>query len=248
MTPSRRLLVLSAGALVLASNALLLALAAREHTGERASTLVLTERELRLRPWGEEKAWAYLVLDWNREDAWKEREPGWLGAGRLAELGFDTRLAPTDEGASAFYGWQPPREAWVVLELGEPDPGPKGGATRSRLQVVDAALGPGELRSRHPDPSRAAIVRAVLSAEVRRPRDRETGKEGPPYVRGRVDDLLVGEIQLPKERRALLDRLASGDAAKGAGPVRSGAPRYEAVVRFSRRGAPTVETVRELGP
>ena len=248
MIPSRRSLVLAAGALSLVSTALLLGLAAREHAGPPEATLVLTERELRLTALGEERAWASLRLDWNREEQWREKAPGWFDAGKLGELGFATRRAPSDVDAASYYAWQPPRTVWVILELGEPEPGAKDPAGRSRLHVVDASLDPGELRARHPDRNRSAVVRAVVSAQLRRPREPGTKEQGPPFIRGSVDDLLEEEIQLPREKRSLLDRLAAADAAKNGSPARTGEPRYGAIVRFSARGAPTVESVRSLGP
>lgn len=259
MRRSRLPLVVAAALLVLGANVLLLALAAREHAGEPEATLVLTERELRLKPWGEEKAWASLVLDWNREESFRQKEPGWFGVAKLGELGFRTGRAPSDADAGGYYGWQPPREAWVVLELREPsraEAGAEVGAEakiRSRLHLVDAGLDARELRARHPDRSRAALVRAVVSAQLYAPWDPGTRTRGAPFIRGLVDEILPPEIQLPKEKRVLLDRLASrnGGGAKGAAPAapnEPAPPRYDAVVSFSRRGAPSVEVVRPLGP
>jgi hypothetical protein len=261
MNRSRLPLVLAAALLVLGGNVLLLALASREHAGEPEATLVLTERELSLKPWGEEKGWASLALDWNAEEQWRQKAPGWFDVGKLGELGFRTRRAPSDADAGAYYGWQPAREVWLVLELREPPTetgaegkdatSPKELKTRSRLHAVDAGLDPRELRARHPDRARSALVRAAVSAQLYAPWDPGSKTRGAPFIRGLIDEILPGEIQLPKEKRTLLDRLASTPAGKRTGPGETREPhepRYGAVVRFSRRGMPTVEAVRALGP
>lgn len=234
---------------------------ARNRSGEPEAEVVLTERELRLVPIGEGRRWALLRLDWNRDLQWTQQEPGWFDGGKLATLGFDTRLPASDSRASGFYAWQPAREVFLALELDgeaarEADlANPEGVASRSRLHPVDAALDARALRARHPDRHRVLVVRAVVAAECFARWDRETRKASPPFLRGRVQRLLVEEIQVPKEKRALLDAIASGEVRpagagatvpEAAGRVKSSRedPLFGVVLRTGRRLEPWVVEVR----
>jgi hypothetical protein len=234
---------------------------ARNRSGEPEAEVVLTGRELRLVPVGEGRRWAVLRLDWNQDLQWTQQEPGWFDGEKLATLGFDTRLPASDSRASGFYAWQPAREVFLALELdGEAAraadrANPEGVASRSRLHPVDAALDARALRARHPDRHRVLVVRAVVAAECFARWDRETRKASPPFLRGRIQRLLVEEIQVPKEKRALLDAIASGEALPtGAGATipeaaagtraSAEAPRYGVVLRTGPRLEPWVVEVR----
>lgn len=254
------LLAVAAAAAVAAPLLVLLA-SARNRAGEPEAEVVLTEREARLVPLGEGRRWAVLRLDWNWYRQFDRKEADWFGREKLAELGFDVRLPADDPRAPAFYGWQPAREVFLALEYDGPDArradveSPGDQASRSRLYPVDASRDDAALRARHPDRHRVLVVRAVVSAECGGRWDPKTNSVSPPFLRGTVRRLLVGEIQLPRERRALLDALASGEArppgagatgaAAGAGAARpAGAPRYAVVLRTGRRLEPWVVEVR----
>ena len=260
----RRAPLLAAAAAVAVGAPLLVLLAsARNRAGAPEAEVVLTERELRLVPLGEGRRWAILRLDWNRELQWQQKEPGWFDKEKLAALGFDTRLPAEDPRASGFYSWQPAREAFLALEYDGPDArradsdSPGDFASRSRLLPVDASLDAAALRARHPDRHRVLVVRAVVAAECFGRWDPRTRTLSPPFLRGRIERLLVEEIELPRERRAFLDALASGEArpagagattaAATAGGKPSGAvPRYTVVLRTGRRLEPWVAEVRPV--
>lgn len=258
----RRAPLLSIAALVAVAAPLLVVLASvRNRVAEPEAEVVLTSRELRLVPLGEGRRWAVLRLDWNRDLQWSRKEPGWFDVARLAALGFDTRLPASDARASGFYGWQPAREVFLALEYdgraaAETDlEFPDGVSSRSRLHPIDAALQERALRARHPDRHRVLVVRAVVSAEVYGHWDPSTRTASPPFLRGRIQRLLVEEIQLPHEKRALLDALASGEARPaGAGATSPAAaadrkpsrdvPAYRVVLRTGRRLEPWVVEVK----
>ena len=251
-----------AAAVALAAPLILLFASARNRAGEPEAEPVLTERELRLVPVGEGRRWAVLRLDWNRDLHWDRKEPGWLDGTKLAALGFDTRVPADDPRAPGFYGWQPPREVFLALEHDGPAAAeadrvsPAGQATRSGLHAVDADLDGRALRARHPDRRRVLVVRGVVAAECRGHWYQATRTLSAPFLRGRIQRLLVEEIQVPRGKRAFLDALASGQAPpKGAGaagrahePPRTPgqAQRYTVLLRTGRRFEPWVAEVRPL--
>jgi len=253
------LLAIAAAVAVVAPLLVFLA-SASNRAAEPEAEVVVTERELRLVPLGEGRRWAVLRLDWNRDLQWSQKEPGWFDRAKLAALGFDVRLAADDLRASGFYGWQPAREVFLALEFDGPAAAatdlayPKDASSRSRLHPVDAALDARALRARHPDRQRVLVVRAAVTAESYGRWDPETRKSSPPFLRGRIQRLLVEEIQVPRGRRALLDALASGEAVPaGAGATSAAAtaggkpsaevPRYRVVLRTGGRLEPWVAEV-----
>jgi hypothetical protein len=253
------LLAIAAAVAVVAPLLVILA-SASNRAAEPEAEAVLTERELRLVPLGEGRRWAVLRLDWNRDLQWSQKEPGWFDGAKLATLGFDTRLPASDSRAYGFYAWQPAREVYLALEFDGTAAAaadlafPKDASFRSRLHPVDAALDARALRARHPDRHRVLVVRAVVAAACYGRWDPETRKTSPPFLRGRIERLLVEEIQVPRGKRVLLDALASGEALPaGAGATSPAAtaggrpsakdPRYRAVLRTGSRLEPWVAEV-----
>jgi hypothetical protein len=257
-------LLAAAIAVAAAAPLLVLAASARNRAAAPEAEVELTEREARLVPAGEGRRWAVLRLDWNRFDPDARKDAGWFGRARLDALGFDTRLPADDPGASAFYGWQPARVAFVALELDGPaaaaddDAFPHPRETRSRLHAVDVDRDARALRARHPDRSRVLVVRAVVSAACRGRWDPSTRTLSPPFLEGRIERLLVEEVHVPKERRALLDALVSGEprSAGAGGPPReaghrksaNGPPRYRVLIRTGSRFEPWVAEVLPIAP
>jgi hypothetical protein len=250
-----------AAAAAVAAPLLVVLSSVRNRAGQPEAEVELTERELRLVPLGEGRRWAVLRLDWNRELQWDRQGPGWLDGAKLAALGFDTRLAAEDPRASGFYAWQPAREVFLALEHDGPAAReadaaiPETRASRSRLHPVDADVDTGALRARHPDRHRVLVVRAVIAAECRGHWDPKTRTLSAPFLGGRIQRLLVEEIQVPRERRALLDALASGQARPaGAGATSAAAagsdkpsgnePRYTVLLQTGRRLEPWAGEVK----
>jgi hypothetical protein len=110
-------------AVVLVTNAVLLALVARNRAGEPEATIELTERELRLTPGDTDNTGVSLTLSWNAPFDFgvpqASRYP-WFDQAKLESLGFDCRPALTGEAAERYYRTQAilSRPAFVVLEYG----------------------------------------------------------------------------------------------------------------------------------
>ena len=110
-------------AVVLAANAALLALVARNRAGEPEATIELTERELRLTPGDSDNTGVVLTLVWHsageRSTPLASRYP-WFDRARLESFGFDCRLPLTDPSAERHYRTQSilNRPGYAVLEYG----------------------------------------------------------------------------------------------------------------------------------
>ena len=132
-------------------------------------------------------------------------------------------------------------------------------ATRSRLFAVDAANDAEDLRRLYPDRTRFIVAPAIAAADWFRPWDPDTRTWGTPFIRGRIQSLLVEEIQVPRKKRALLDSLTRSDAEKaarkgaesdredsGSGSLPDGKPRYRVLLRYGSRHDPWVEEVSPI--
>ena len=117
--------LISALALVILTNVIVLAGVAYNRSGEPDATVTLTERELH---WKNNRNWTdredtglYLFLKWNppaynNYDGTRWEDP-WFDQPKLTELGFDTSYRLDDPKASRYYNRQLPRQAYVVLEF-----------------------------------------------------------------------------------------------------------------------------------
>ena len=110
-------------AVVLATNAVLFALVARNRAGVPEATIELTERELRLTPGDTENTGVVLTLAWDSPFGFivpqASRYP-WFDRARLGSFGFDCRMPLTDPGAERHYQTQSMlfRPGFAVLEYG----------------------------------------------------------------------------------------------------------------------------------
>lgn len=245
-------------ALIALANAAALAGVAWNRRGEPDATVALTERELKI-PLHvvneEEDTGLDLQLEWNARWTASYRAPEGLPLTTLRELGF--RLRP---GRS-----EPPRAAWVVLEmdgeawrrwvaeerrrveekrLAEPESDCPPGAdleqmlvSGSRLMVLDAGRDREALRRRHPDRSRHLVVPGSVDA-----------REVKPGVFQGVVDLRVDSIHVPLRLRPVLDKLVTAERLRQetSGSAAPGPPRFRAVVAFGRRGEPWLVSVEPL--
>jgi len=96
------------------ANTVALVGAALNRAGEPETTLELTERELPLAHRESDESGTWFELRWNG------RQPDWLDAAKLVELGFDCSVPVTARTAELHYGKQLPRRAFVVLEHAGP--------------------------------------------------------------------------------------------------------------------------------
>jgi hypothetical protein len=108
---------------VVLTNAVLLALVARNRSGETEATIELTEREIRLTPGDSDNTGVVLTLAWrpsseSRRSLWS-RYP-WFDQAKLESVGYDCRVPLTDPRAERYYSTLRiiSRPAFVVLEYG----------------------------------------------------------------------------------------------------------------------------------
>jgi hypothetical protein len=128
---SRTRALLAGVALIVVTNAAVLAGVAYNRSGEPESVLALTERELRLRHWtwpAGENASIDVSLTWRvaRAEPVDDAHFSWrygalrLEPRQLQELGFDVPNDPGSEAGRQSVSRQPSRRAWVVLEYDGP--------------------------------------------------------------------------------------------------------------------------------
>jgi uncharacterized protein DUF4824 len=282
----RRLGLILASALILLTSAVVLLGVASNRRGEPEARLVLTERELRLGYQEKENTGLWLRLEAADREPLSTRGPAWFDKTKLEEVGFDCSVPPTDSSAELFYEKALPRRVYALLELeGEawksyiagreqellnPPPGSRETrpleerrkqleaerAGHSRLFVVDVGRDAGDLRRRHPDRSRFIVTQAVVRLELDRSWDDQTKTWKDGHLEGFVSEILPSEINVPLDRRRVLDDLrarskprdAAGEIAYSAyAYYLQGPPRYEVTLSYGRRLEPWIEEVRTLG-
>lgn len=156
MNWSRKRTLITGLTVIVVTNAVALAGVAYNRGGEPASTLKLTERELKPpHIWAgkKENSGLALNLQWRvlgKEGAkpepygWayarRNGSPEWMGKAKMTELGFDVSLS-TDESrrGSSVYHRQLPRDVLLVLELDGP-------AYRESLRRAEALPGRNEIK------------------------------------------------------------------------------------------------------
>jgi hypothetical protein len=219
---------------------------------------------------------AFRALKGRRQPRFEHR---WLDRAKLRSLGFDVdRLDPAAPDAKERCTRALPRRAFVALEFDgaewrgwiedqerrvESPPHDAGGNAapdaklldvermmRSRLMPVDASPDAETLERRYPDHHRYAVLAAVIGLEV------VESKGKPPTLGGRIQELMVDEVQVPSALRPqiekLLPRVSESEfwdkarelsASGWPAPV---PPRYRAVIAFGRRHEPWLVSVAPL--
>jgi hypothetical protein len=244
----RRVLVLTAAVVVLASNAWVLTAAWRNRSGPSGGTVELTERELRLVqvPW--ESTATLLELSWDvLSDVPQDRgPPTWLDAAKLAELGFDCTVPLDSPNAKEHYASMPPAVVFLVLEY-------EGQAwrqarrdrkLRTRLFVVDAGRDAGGLRDRYPDTKSHVITRGVVRLSYQEHGIPEGTPLVTPRLQGRIDTVLPSEIFVPRPHNWLLEGLRHHGPP--APEPAEGEPRFAVTVSWGSNYEPWVGGVRRL--
>ncbi|HET9451700.1 MAG TPA: DUF4824 family protein, partial [Aggregicoccus sp.] len=92
--------------------------------------------------------------------------------------------------------------------------------------VVDAGRDAGQLRSRYPDRGRYAIVAGKVGASWRSP-------AGKPRLTGTVNGLLIPELTVPRDLRAVIESQERRPGEAPGHPVR-----FEATVAYGKRLEP----------
>jgi hypothetical protein len=219
-----------------------LASVSRNRSGGREA-IVLSEREVFVSPRTDDNTTARVSLSWQPPSTAPDT---WFNADKLAQLGFDTRLAGTELRDRR----QLPRDVFVVLELDGPawreflrerftDVGvPRPERTiadelaekGSRLVVIDADRDAAVLESRYPDPRRH-----LITAGTARPQLVFMPNQSP-HVVGIIDRIMPQQIHVPREWAA---QLSPYDPREGRVSTR-----VEVEVRYGRNYEPWVTAIR----
>ncbi|MEN8258522.1 MAG: DUF4824 family protein [Thermodesulfobacteriota bacterium] len=270
--PSSRHLFLTALALLLATNAFVLAGAAYNRGGEPQSLINLTERELSL-PYRlqEENSGLSLALEWRTLGRDKKSDsysgwgsPAWFNEEKLRELGFsDKELAEED-----FVRRPLPKKAFIVLELD----GKAYQEARSRAQLYleqeEAKTEADEqeikwarerLRKERLIESRLFAVDAGLDPERLRQKYPDTSHFliGPGQVtasavyndrakekyHGSISGLSVENIHVPLGQRQIFLKFLQDDTLEDND---SSGPRYQITLAYGKRFEPWIESASSI--
>jgi len=243
----RRVLVLTAAAVVLATNAWILIAAWHNRSGPSGGTMELTERELRLVqvPW--ESTATSLELRWDVVSDAPGDRPAWLDATKLAELGFDCTVPVRSPNAKEHYESMPPMLFFVVLEYegvawrqarrGDPEP-------ETRLFVVDAGRDARRLRDRYADTERYVITRGVVRLKYEGPSPEDGMLLATPRLRGRISSILPSQIFVPRPHSRVLEEFRHRGPPAPDPP--EGEPRFAVTVSWGSNYEPWVLGVRRL--
>jgi hypothetical protein len=201
-------------------------------------------------------------------------QPGLFDRARLESIGFDCRL-PVTRANARHYRMMPPRTTYAALEyegdawrarMAEPLPPPEDPPTvrerpvvppesaaqteqdpeTSRLRephlvVVDVGNDPARLRARYPNRRRVVVVPATVSLMFV-----QAGSGGtPPFLTGMVTQILPDEINVPREHRAILERLQA-EQSTNPWTLLPHEPRYCVTVKWGRRLQPWIADVQPI--
>jgi hypothetical protein len=253
----KRAALLSAIALILASNGIALIGVARNRAGEPLAAIELTERELPLLNTDLDNSGIDLNITWFR--AFPSPAAGPLHRDQLEQIGFDFRFpagTPSRDIAllprKAFVALEYQGPAWKqwLMQMEEERQRARSGMPRStglpilpseplqstRLFAVDAARSFSELRNRYPDPSRHLIVQAVVRARVEDVRDAISGKPVSYNCSGLVSELLPGFVHVPLPHARILSLLKQRKPGEEF--------RYYVTLQYGRNLEPWVSSVR----
>jgi len=277
---SRKRALFAGAALILGVNAIVLSGAAYNRSGEPESTLQLSQRELEI-PYGwrteKENSGLALSMRWrvlpaeDRDnaaaamyDGFYNRNPSWLDAAKLMELGFDAAsLAVSPQGKKEYKDYLP-REALLVMEMNGPAYQQSLAHARQRnlnAQQLSAAnpetreftaraLSASQALTREENEnSRLFIIDAGLSTQALRARypDRAryaivkgvvrpqpVGANGKQAVTGQIDALLNKQVNVPFELMHAIPQRANSY------PAANTKPRYDIELAFGKRLEPWV--------
>lgn len=243
----KRAIVLAAAGVILAANAWLLISVSRNRSDAPGGTVELTERELHLASRSGESTAVFLELDWDTLSISPEhrRVPQWLDAAKLAELGFDCRVAVTQPYAPVYYNSLRTALVFLVLEY-EGEAWKQASPDRqrkTRLFAVDAGRHPHRLREKYADTARYIITRGLVTPRVQ---ERSIpGEKGPPQPRlqGWIE-VLPDRIFVPLPHSKVLEDLRHRGGSSHDGV--EGGPRFAVTVSWGRNHEPWMSGVRRI--
>lgn len=275
---SSRILFVLGFIVLVATNVVVLLGVAANRDGEPESHITLTERELRL-PYKihEENSGLSLRLAWralgkddeyNNYPSW--RNPEWLDAEKLKELGFNVENFLRSNGKEKFYKQPIPKEVFIVLE--------NGGEPYSRaLKRAEAAfLREERIFKQNPEDKDLRYKFESAERQLKRERVEETrlfavdggldagklreqygdlnryiitrGLVKPRYynkknnkeMAGYIARLSVASVYVPLNFRQTFDSILAQNKTKKNGPV---PPRYEVNLAYGKRLEPWIVSV-----
>ncbi len=243
----KRAMVLAAAGVILVANAWVLISVARNRSDERGGTVELTERELRLPARIGESTAMFLELDWDTLSSAPEnrRAPQWLDAAKLAELGFDCRVAVAQPYARFYYSSMRTALVFLVLEY-EGEAWKQASPDRkrkTRLFAVDAGRHPHRLREKYADTARYIITRGLVTLRFQ---ERSIpGEKGPPQpcLQGWIE-VLPDRIFVPLPHSKVLEDLRHRGGSSHDGVERG--PRFAVTVSWGRNHQPWISGVRRI--
>lgn len=206
----KRISIAIAASIAVFANTFALLHAWRNRAEQFTSDITLTERELGP-AYGsiEDDSGFTLDLKWNTRQPYDRGVKPWLDATKLAELGFDTSVPPTDKSASEFYQRQQPRRAYVALEFNGPawqawqDYEESRAQTQpifrknlestrnaeTRLVAIDCGTNAERLRSLHPERQSVIIVPATIRIWVEGAGNNMPGNQPEPRILGNIEEI-----------------------------------------------------------
>jgi len=246
----KRAMVLAAAGVILAANAWLLISVSRNRSDAPGGTVELTERELHLPSRSGESTAVFLELDWDTLSISPEhpRAPQWLDAAKLAELGFDCRVAVTRATVRNYYRSMRTALVFLVLEY-EGEAWKQASPDRkrkTRLFAVDAGRHPHRLREKYADTARYIITRGLVT--LRFLERGIPGEKGPPQPRlqGWIDAVLPDRIFVPLPHSKVLEDLRHRGGSSQDRFFAEGGPRFAVTVSWGRNHEPWMSGVRRI--
>jgi hypothetical protein len=123
--------------------------------------------------------------------------------------------------------------------------------THSRLFVIDVGNDSSALRKQYSEQGRYLIMPATVRLHYYPPSYTEEGKKKePPYIMGRIDDVLTDTIYVPKEHRHILEKVMEKrrQNEKVSGDLPGSRDSYKVKLQVGKRAEPWIVAIRELSP
>lgn len=241
-----------AGLIVVAANGWALLGSWQNRRSTSGGRLELPEGEVTMAWLPGESTVTLLRIRWDTRTRDREngRQPAWLDAAKLAELGFDCSIPLSDPRARAHYQALPPREVVVALEFAGDAwrDAPTDRRQRTRLFAIDAARDPRILQERYGTRTNCLLVRGIVRIYLNRGRDGE-GPDDPRarYLGGWIEAPLPELVYVPAPHAMILERFRPRADPREDEETSRRAPRFAVTLSSGRHFQPWVTAVRDLG-